>query len=60
MSTVKQKLLNAISAHPRLAAFGIGLALTISIGAAMGTFGVHTAYARFHHFGFGFHHPFFG
>jgi hypothetical protein len=34
--SIKQKLLNAISAHPKLAAFGIGLAITMAVGAAIG------------------------
>jgi len=46
MST-KQKLLNSISAHPKLAAFGIGLALTMAIGTAIGMVDhQHLAYAR--------------
>ena len=35
MST-KQKILNAISAHPKFVAFGIGLAITMAIGTAIG------------------------
>jgi ABC-type nickel/cobalt efflux system permease component RcnA len=34
--TIKQKLLNAISAHPKLVTLGIGLALTLAIGTAIG------------------------
>jgi hypothetical protein len=45
MSIIKQKLLNAISAHPKLAAFGIGLALTMAIGTAIGKLDVHIAVA---------------
>jgi hypothetical protein len=44
MST-KQKLLNAISAHPKLVTFGIGLAVTMAIGAAIGMFEVQQAHA---------------
>ena len=33
---IKQKLLNAISAHPKLVTLGIGLALTLAIGTAIG------------------------
>jgi hypothetical protein len=36
--SIKQKLLNTLSAHPKLAALAIGLALTLSIGTAIGTF----------------------
>jgi hypothetical protein len=51
---IKQKLLNAISAHPKLAAVGIGLALTMVVGTAIGMFDQqHLAFAFFHH---GFHH----
>jgi hypothetical protein len=35
MST-KQKILNAISTHPKLVTFGIGLAITMAIGTAIG------------------------
>ena len=42
----KQKLLNTISAHPKLVTLGIGLALTLSIGTVLGMFGVHTAIAK--------------
>jgi hypothetical protein len=41
----KQRLLNAISAHPKLAAFGIGLAITMAIGATVGMFDAHPAAA---------------
>jgi hypothetical protein len=46
MSTIKQKLLNAILAHPKLAVFGIGLAITMAIGTAVGMVDhQHLAYA---------------
>lgn len=45
MMSIRQKVLNAVSAHPKLAAFGIGLAFTMAIGAALGIFEVHTAAA---------------
>jgi hypothetical protein len=35
MST-KHKILNAISAHPKFVAFGIGLAITMAVGTAIG------------------------
>jgi hypothetical protein len=44
-TTIKQKLLNAISAHPKLAAFGIGLALTMAVGTAIGIVEVQQAHA---------------
>jgi hypothetical protein len=43
--SIKQKLLNAISAYPKLAAFGIGLAITMAIGTAIGMLEVQQAYA---------------
>ena len=43
--STKQRLLNAIGAHPKLVAFGIGLAITMSIGATIGMFDVHSAAA---------------
>ena len=33
--SIKQKLLNAIGAHPKLAAVGIGLAITMVVGTVM-------------------------
>ena len=30
--SVMQKLLNALSAHPKLVAFGIGLVITMTVG----------------------------
>jgi len=30
--SIKQKILNAISAHPKLATFAIGLAITMAVG----------------------------
>jgi hypothetical protein len=43
--SIKQKLLNAISAHPKLVTFGIGLAVTMAIGAAIGMVQVQEAHA---------------
>jgi hypothetical protein len=49
----KQKLLNAIAAHPKLVTLGIGFALTLAIGTIMsGILAVdhsHLAFAHFHH-----------
>ena len=45
MSIIKQKLLNAISAHPKLVPFGIGLALTMAIETAIGMLDGHIAVA---------------
>jgi hypothetical protein len=43
---IKQKLLNAIAAHPKLAAFGIALAITMAVGTAIGMSDIHTAAAK--------------
>ena len=60
MSIIKQKLLNAISAHPKLVTLGIGFALTLAIGTVMsGMLAVdhsHLAFAMFHHGFAGFFH----
>jgi hypothetical protein len=42
--SIKQKVLNTISAHPKLSAIGIGLAITMAIGVATGTLD-HQAFA---------------
>jgi hypothetical protein len=34
--SIKQKILNAIATHPKLATFAIGLAITMAVGAAIG------------------------
>jgi uncharacterized membrane protein len=44
MST-KHKILNAISAHPKLVTFGIGLAVTMAIGTAIGLVDNNLAFA---------------
>ena len=41
----KQKLLNAISAHPKLVTFGIGLVITMAIGTAIGMLDPHQVLA---------------
>jgi hypothetical protein len=43
--SIKQKLLNELAAHPKLAAFGISLALTMAVGIAIGMFDVHSVAA---------------
>lgn len=48
MMSIRQKVLNAISAHPKLAAFAMGLAITIVVGTVMGTLDVHSVYADYH------------
>ena len=48
--SMKQKLLNAISAHPKLAAFAIGLAITMAVRAAIGMLDhSHLAFANHYH-----------
>jgi len=34
--SIKQKILGSVAAQPKLAAFGIGLAITMAIGTAIG------------------------
>jgi hypothetical protein len=48
MLIIKQKLLNAIAAHPKLVTLGIGLAITMAIGTAIGMLDPHQglAYAQ--------------
>ena len=42
--SLKQKLLNITSSHPNLAIFGIGLAITMAVGTAIGMLD-HSAFA---------------
>jgi len=42
---IKNRLLNAITAHPKLVTFGIGLAITFSIGIAIGMLDHNQAFA---------------
>jgi hypothetical protein len=44
-NTIKQKLLDTMAAHPKLAIFGIGLAITFVIGTAIGMVNTPPAYA---------------
>ena len=34
--SIKQKLLNTITIHPKLVTFGVGIALTMAVGTAIG------------------------
>jgi hypothetical protein len=44
--SIQQKLLKAISvAQPKLVTLGVGLAITLAIGTAIGMVETHTAYA---------------
>ena len=43
--SIKDKIMNAISAHPKLVTFGIGLAITMAIGTAIGMVDVQQAHA---------------
>ena len=42
--SLKDKIMNKITAHPKLVTFGIGLAITFVIGTAIGMLG-HEAFA---------------
>ena len=45
-TSINQRLLNAISEHPKLVTFRIGLAITFAIGTTIGIFDGHTAAAN--------------
>ena len=45
MKSLKQRMLNVVAAHPKVLTFGIGLAITVAIGIAIGMSDQsHTAY----------------
>ena len=46
--SIKQKILNTLSTHPKLAALGIGLAITMAVGMIIGMTEVDQAYAQFY------------
>ncbi len=48
---IKNKIVNAITAHPRLVTLGIGLAVTFVIGTAMGLVDHSLAFASALNFG---------
>jgi hypothetical protein len=43
--SLKEKVLNSITAHPKLVTFGIGLAITFVIGTAIGMVDNNQAFA---------------
>jgi hypothetical protein len=43
--SLKEKVLNSITAHPKLVTFGIGLAITFVIGTAIGMVDHNQAFA---------------
>jgi hypothetical protein len=43
--SIKTKIMNVVTAHPKLVTFGIGLAITFVIGVAIGMAG-HQAFAK--------------
>lgn len=47
---LRQKILNRMASHPRLATLGIGLAITLAVGAVLGMVDghSHTALATIH------------
>jgi hypothetical protein len=49
---IKEKLLNAVTAHPKFVTLGIGLAITFVIGTAIGIVD-HSAFAIQSNAGFG-------
>jgi hypothetical protein len=47
LKSLKEKLLNTVTAHPKLVTLGIGLAVTFAIGTAIGMVELHNlAYAN--------------
>jgi hypothetical protein len=44
--SLKTKIMNAITAHPKLVTFGIGLAITFVIGTAIGMVDHNLAFAK--------------
>jgi hypothetical protein len=51
--SIKDKIMNTISAHPKLVTFGIGLAITFVIGTAIGMVDHNQAFASGSHNGNG-------
>jgi hypothetical protein len=49
--SIKHKILNAISPHPKLVTFGIGLAITMAVGTAIGMVDHNQAFAANVNFG---------
>ena len=43
--SLKDKIINALTAHPKLVTFGIGLAITFAIGTAIGMMDHNQAFA---------------
>jgi len=44
--SIKDKLMNIVTAHPKLVTFGIGLAITFAIGTAIGMMDYNQAFAN--------------
>ena len=43
---LKDKIMNLVVSHPKLVTYGIGFAITFSIGMALGIFDVNESFAR--------------
>jgi hypothetical protein len=43
---LKDKIMNSLTTNPKFMTFGIGLAITFSIGLALGIFDVSESFAR--------------
>ena len=43
--SLKTKIMNIVTAHPKLVTFGIGLAITFAVGTALGIVDNHTVAA---------------
>ena len=44
--SIKNKIMNAMTAHPKYVTFAIGFGITTAIGTAMGVLDVHFAIAK--------------
>ncbi len=44
--SIKSKIMNAMTAHPKLVTVAIGFGITMAIGTAIGVLDVHSALAR--------------
>jgi hypothetical protein len=48
--SLKTKIMNIITAHPKLVTFGIGLAITFVVGTAIGMVDHQQAFASIHQY----------
>ena len=48
--SLKTKIMNVVTAHPKLVTFGIGLAVTFVVGAILGAVSPEQVFAKGNHF----------